>query len=468
MVNDRTIRRYGIKLFTIVAVGILVFSMLSIYINDNEGVSYALLSVDEYNEVKLVRGQGAADRTIIHNITVENTGSRPVFVNLSAEVIDVTYPGSIGNWSVRFMYGGFEVTNITVDQDDTEVVGLEVNSGLTAQLHETATVRVTGEDLYANLPGPDMNTTNTLQGGHLGTSLLLTTICGQNYEPFIEIAPGTENRKEVNPTNPTSFRVKVTNMGIKLDAIRLTANVGSPIRGETRQADSWKVQFGPSALIQELYSFNEGIGSSTIVYVNVTAPSNAIYGDYPITITASSQFGTTQDSVKIRAVIPLPDLYAQVEDIQFSRYPVIDKQDMVINLTVHNGGGALEEEFIVEFWVEDAEKRGKYNIIGEVEVGPIGNGESETAVVLLTPDLGSNIYDTLTTLAIRIRIDSTATIIEANEDNNEVESNLEVLKVPDTGSGYGATLWMVVTMVALGAVLAAGEKWKSDRRKRQH
>jgi hypothetical protein len=467
MKNDIMVRGYGLKIITVVAAIILVFSMLTIYINDNEGESFALLSVDEYNEVKIVRGQGAGERTILHNITVENLDGQPLLVNLYAEIIEVTYPGMIANWSVRFMHGGIEITNITLNALSSDVVGVEVNSGFTAQLSETATIRVTAEDMRASLPGPDMNATDTLQGGRLGKALILTTIRGQNYEPKIEIAPGTDNRKEVNPNNPTSYRVKVTNMGLKLDTIRLKANVGSPIRGETRQAsDDWTIQFGPSALVT-LNSFNEGIGSSTIVYVNVTAPAAAIYGDYPITITAVSQFGTTEDSMKIRAFVPLPDLYAEEDDITLSRFPVIDNQRMTINVTIHNDGGAVEESFSVEFWIEDSEKKGKFNIIGVVDVQPIGNGESSYAIIPLTPDLGPKIFETLTRLAIQIRIDSTSEIIEANEDNNVLHSNVEVLKTPDSGSSYSATLWMVVTMVGLAVVLTTGERYKRNRRKRQ-
>ena len=124
--------------------------------------------------------------------------------------------------------------------------------------------------------------------------------------------------------------------------------------------------------------------------------------------------------------------------------------------------------FSVEFWVENAEKPGKFTIIGVVEVQPFGYGQQTYAVIMLTPDLGPKVLDTLTSLGIQIRLDSETEIIEADEDNNVLESNVEVLKTPDSGSSYSATLWMVVTMVGLGVILASGERYKRDRRKRQH
>ncbi|MCK4613166.1 MAG: hypothetical protein KAU14_00045, partial [Thermoplasmata archaeon] len=347
MADRRLTKSIGLKILTIAAVAVLLFSVFSIFLNENEGQSKALLSVDTVNEEKIVeRGN-----TVLHDITVTNDlGARKVVVNLSAQIMSVSLGGNASNWSVKFKYGGSYITSIEVDQGKTETVGVEVYAPISAVLHETATIRVSGEDGYPPISGP-LNTTRCKQNNEFGTYLTLKTEVGKDYEPEITIAPGADNRKQVNPLTPTTFKVKVRNVGLDTDSYRLSYNVGSPIRGESRATATWKIIFSPSAYIQDLKSMDY-----TFIYVNVTSPSNAIYGDYPIAITAASQSSNSEDAVTILAVIPIPDLYANPDDIVFSRFPVIDGQEMAINITIHNKGGALEDDFAVNFWIEDTER----------------------------------------------------------------------------------------------------------------
>jgi len=460
MVNDNKMRSFGLKVITIAAVAILVFSMYSIFLIDNEGSSFAILSVDDANEEKIVK-QG---NSVIHNITVENVGAQPLIIFLTADIIDVTLPGVIGNWSVRFVMGGIEITNVTVDTGKTEIVGVEVHAGGDAVLNERATTRVTAMDAKQSDP-TNKSTSRTEQDSVPGEELILTTTRGHDFQPRIEIAPGTESRKNVNPNTPTTFKVKVSNVGLKMDSIMLVANVGSPTRGDTRAGSSWTIRFSPGSLVPDLNSINEGIGYYAYVYVNVTAPDTAIYGDYPITLTAASQRGYEEDSTIIRAVVPIPDLYANADDIVFSRFPVIDGQEMTINVTIHNRGGAVEESFTVDFWIEDTQKPNHFNILGSATVGPILSQGEGYAYVVLTPELSPKDLETLTNVGIRINIDPVSEIVESDEDNNQVDSNLEIMRSPKSTSGYSASLLMMITMVGIGALLAASEKYKHKRRK---
>ncbi|MCK4614540.1 MAG: hypothetical protein KAU14_07040, partial [Thermoplasmata archaeon] len=87
------------------------------------------------------------------------------------------------------------------------------------------------------------------------------------------------------------------------------------------------------------------------------------------------------------------------------------------------------------------------------------------ATVTFTPELSKKIKDPLTTLVIKIEIDAESEIIESDEDNNVVSNDLEVMKVPKAAPGYDASLWMVLGIIGLGVVLAAGAEWKRRRKK---
>ncbi len=396
----------------------LILVVLSLFLTTAQGESRALLSVDTLNEEKLIE----KGNTVFHNITVTNDlGARTVVVNLSAEIYEVSPPGNASNWSVKFKYGGSHITSIEVDQDKTETVDVEVYAPISVVLHETANIRVSGKDGYQGTY--PQNTTRCRQNGEYGTYLMLNTTVGQNYEPRVEIARGSEQKQEVNPLSPTTYKIKVRNYGLKTDSYRLSYNVSSPIRGESRATATWKVIFSPSAYIQDLESMDY-----TFIYVNVTSPSNAIYGDYRIAITAASQSSNSEDTVTILAVIPIPDLYANLDDIVFSRFPVIDGQEMAINITIHNKGGALKDDFAVNFWIEDTEKPGAYNIIGSIRVEAIMSYEAGFATVTFTPELSKRIKETLTTLLINIEIDAESEIIESDEDNNVVSNDIEVMR----------------------------------------
>lgn len=461
MEHDRTIRSFGLKIITIAAIAILLFSTYTIFVmdNDGEGNSNALLSVDEGNEFKVIK----KNDVVVHNIEVANVGVQPIIILLTADVIHVSAPGSIGNWSVRFLEAGVEITNTTIIAQDSKIIAVEVFASYYAVLHETATIKVTAQDAILPLSGPT-NTSSTSQNNIAGEELILTTRVGTNYNPFIEIVPGTKDSLQVNALSPTTYRVKVSNLGFKLDSIRLIANVGSPVRGETRASETWRVSFSPSSLVQDLNSINDGVGYYAIVYVNVTAPTTAVFGHYPITITAGSVGGNDEDSMQIIARVPVPDLYAKAEDITFSRFPVMNGQDMIINITIHNNGGAVEDTFDVEFWMEDTIKAGDYTIIGIKTISPIGSQQETYATIKLTPELHPSIDDPITRPGIRIEIDPLDDITETDEDNNRVESDIEIIKEPATSPGYSASLMMIVGMVAVAAILAVGHKWKLSRK----
>jgi hypothetical protein len=459
MEHDKTIRSFGLKIITITAIAILIFSTYTILISENEGESKALMSVDDANEFKIVRRNSA----IIHNITIQNVGGQPLIVLLSSEVFSVSAPGQLANWSVRFLDGGTEITNVSVALGETKTIGVEVSAGQGTKLHETAKTRITGKDAYLPLSGPT-NTTKTTQNAILGTELILTTRVGQSYDPHVEIASGTENMLYVNPNTETTFRVKVSNWGLELDSVRLIANVGAGVRGETRASESWRVTFAPSSLVQDLNSINDGIGYSAIVYINVTAPNTAVYGNYPITITAASQFGNEEDTTELIARVRLPDLYVKSEDISFSRFPVIDGQSMIINVTVHNNGGAVTEDIELEFWAEDTIKDDNYGIIGVASISYLGNQDEAYATIVFVPELHPSIKETLTTTGIRVNVDPLDEVIESDELNNQAYSNLEILKAPKTTSSYTASLFMMVGMIAVAALLATGERLKHKRK----
>jgi hypothetical protein len=453
MENSKSFKTTGLKVITIAAIALLLFTAFSVMLNDNEGISHALLTVDEENEFKVVQ----KGHSVTHEITIENTGGNDVFVELFAEITSVTLPGTPGNWSVRFMSGNTEIENISIPQEGSgqhiATIGVEVSAPLNAILFETATTTITARDAYVPIAGTytitDWNTSFAEQGGVTTNSLTVETMRGQEYQPEIEIAPGTDFRKKVNPNNPTTFLVKVSNLGLEMDSIRLRFNVGSPIRGETRATTSWKVVFAPSAIVQDLMSEDY-----SLVYVNVTAPSDAIHGEFPITITATSQSGYTEDSMLIRALIPIPDLYIKEEDIIFSRFPVIDGQQMKINVTINNDGGALEDSFVVWFWIEDTNKENAYTFIDEVIVGQIDSYEVAYAEVTFNPELANKVKDTLTTVNVRIVVDANSEVIETDEDNNQAEGKLEIMQSGKAKSSFTASVWMIMAMVALCSVIA--------------
>ena len=383
-------------------------------------------------------------------------------MELSWEITTVTPPGSPTNWNARFMHNGIPITSITVPPAESETIGVEVSVTTAGVVHETATVRITGQDGYLPITGP-LNTTRTSQNNIIGQEIILTTRVGRNYDPHVEIAPGTPDSLRVNALTSTVFEVKVSNFGLQMDSIRLLANVGSPSRGETRASPNWRVTFSPASLVQDLNSVNEGIGYFAIVYVHVTAPSTAMFGNYPITITAASVMGTTEeDTMELIARVPLPDLYATPNDVVFSRFPVIKDQEMKVNVTIHNNGGAVERGFDVEFWVEDTLKKDDFIIIDVVRVPAIENQGEYTASVTLTPEINPRVKETLVTTRIRIQIDPLDEIIESDEDNNRVIANLEIMQTPKSSPGFGASLWMVMGIAALAVALAAGSRWNAS------
>jgi len=457
MPDYTTLRNYAPKLLTIAAVSLLILTVFSLFVNQNQGESHALLSVDTNNDDKIVkRGE-----SVLHNITVKNDNAgRNLIINLSYQIVSVSMGGNASNWSVRFWYVDHYITNITLDSNEEATVGVEVTAPHNAVLHETATIRVAGKDGYPPVSGP-LNTTRTYQNGEYGTYLTLHTIVGQSYDvPHLGVPSDWNDRKDVNPLTPTMYKIRVTNFGKHTDSFRLTYNIGTPVRGESRATGVWRVRFSPSAYIQDLGSLDY-----TYVYVNVTAPADAQFGEYPITITASSRNSNYDGTTSLTAIIPRPDLYASAEDVDFSRFPVISGQEMTINLTVHNNGGALSEAFTVNFWLEDTDRQGAYNIIGSARVQAIENHGEAYATVTFTPELSNKITETLTTLKIRIEIDADSEVTEENEDNNVVNTQLEVMKAPKSSPGFDASIYMIFAIVGLAVVLAAGMEWDRRRRK---
>ncbi len=457
-VERKEMRSIGLKILTIAAVAVLMFSIFTIFLNENEGESKALLSVDDENELRIVRD----GNVVLHNISVTNDlGPRAILVNLSAQIVSVSLGGNASNWSVRFVYADVEITQILVDEGDTEIVGVEVYAPGNAILHQTATIRVTGKDGFPPISGP-LNDTRCYQNNEYGTYLELKTRVGQSFEVEVGIAPGTEERQDVNPNTPTQFKVRIFNAGLKLDSFTMSFNVGNPETRGARAGDTWKVVFSPSAYIKDLDPMKY-----TYVYVNVTSPTNAFYGDYPIEVTAASQRSNNEDSDEIIAVIPIPDLYANADDVEFSRFPVINEQEMGINLTIRNRGGALEQSFVVNFWIEDTDREGAFNIIGSITVAAIKSWETGYATVTFKVELSEKITDTLTNLEVKIEIDADSEIIESNEDNNVVNGQIEVMKTPKSSSGYSASAIMVISIVAMAGILTAGVEWNRRKKKNE-
>ena len=415
------VRLIGVSLVTVVFLTLILTSV--------EGESNALMSINATNQFKNVKNGDI----VIHEIIIENDiGNQPVFVEFFANITSVSEGGEISHWTVRFMDGDNEILNVTLDPEEKKTIGAEIYCDHETELDEQATTVITAWDAYHEDPPvyEVMNATRTCQNELYGDSLTLVTRRAQNYEPRIELASGADIRQTVNPLTPTTFKINVTNMGLKMDTIRLLVHVGSPIRGETRATGSWKIIFSPTSFIQDLNSYNEGVGYFTIVYVNITAPSSATYGDYPITITAASQLSNKEDFMNVKAVIPIPDLSANEKDIEFSKYPAMEGEELSLNVTIHNDGGALEKSFRVFFWIEDPLKEGSFILIDQVEVSHIDFKANGTAEVTFIPLLGNNVNGSLTSLDIRIIVDADGEIIEADEDNNRVDHQLDIL--PET------------------------------------
>lgn len=443
MESSTTIRKIGLKALTVAAVAILIFSALSLFITNDEGATNITISVDEENEFKLIK----KGQSVIHEIEVQNNdGLNEIFVDIDAEVTHIT-TGPIGFWSVRILDGVTEIENLTLFPSESRDISIEVTCHPDTAAFTIATISVTGMDGIVPSSGPigPMNVSGTQQGGVFGTSLTLTTRVGQNYNPIIEIAEGTDDVKEVNPNTPTSFKVKVTNLGMRSDSIFISATAPTP---------AWRIDILPSQVISNIDSLDYAF-----VYINVTSGADAFVGDYGITITATSSQGA-QDSIEVVAQVPLPDLYANADDIVFSHFPVIKNEEMYINITIHNKGGATRDSFKVNFWIQDTNKEtDALLIIDQVEVEAMENGGSAYAKVTFSPELSSKIADPLTPVDIRVNIDADSDIIESDENNNQVDGELEIMQTPKAKPGFSSSLWMMVTMVAISCLFVASIKW---------
>lgn len=404
---------------------LLTLCFLALLVRAAAGDSNVLIEIRNEERAKLVE----IHQSTIHTVTITNDlGEQNVSIHLAAEVASVSLEGNPSNWKVLFKFHDEYTNNMTLGVGETGIVEIEIfpsDDGLPGQ---SATIHITGYDAYLPLSGP-MNHTRTLQNSQENTEIVITTTIGHDFLPNIEIASGSDRRKQVNPITSTSFMINISNAGFKSDSFRLTTTVGNPTRGETRTDGTWNITFSPSSFVQELNSITTGVGHYAFIYVNVTAPNTAIYGDYPLTITATSVNGNEDDSLKLHAVVPIPDLYLNTNDIVFCRFPVIDSQELTINITIRNMGGAVEESFAVDFWIEDSQKSGNYNIVGSTVVDFIASHGEGYASVVITPELSPKVLDTLTSVGMRITIDPVSEIVESNEDNNQVDSNLDIMKI---------------------------------------